>query len=73
MKNSENKFSEMIVALDPIGFTYIGNGVFRHRILAIEFDFSANSIEGIVNTIFTRGIEVGRKELQTKLCRNLGI
>jgi hypothetical protein len=51
--------------LKALKFDKIGNR-YSHALTGdIEFDFSANSVEGIVKTILNAGYEKGREDLKT--------
>ena len=73
LKKPDEFFNKMAEALKPFGFVHIGNGNFEHEILKYIFDFSANSIEGIITTIFRSGINKGKQELRQQLRAELGV
>lgn len=55
------------------GFTKQANGKYFHKIFCEEFDFSDNSVEGVICTIFRKGIAHGREEARFAIRKALGI
>ena len=66
-----NKGKELI--LRKLGFVKGPHRYFHNLSRFCSFDFSANSIEGIVCTIFNAGVEFGQKHTQDQIKKALGI
>ncbi|KKN01356.1 hypothetical protein LCGC14_1128530 [marine sediment metagenome] len=60
--------------LKSIGFDRLNNGKWAHVLLEERmFDFSAVSVDGIIRTVFFKGIDEGRKVTQEEIKHALGI
>ena len=66
-----NKGKELI--LKTLGFTKEGQRHFHKISQLCRFDFSSNSIEGIVCTIFDSGFKLGKDYTQAQIKEALGI
>ena len=52
-------YTKMFEALKPLGFANMGGGRFLHKITALEFDFSASSLDGVPHWIYEKGVKDG--------------
>jgi hypothetical protein len=57
-------FTDMVAALKPLGFEHKGNGFFYHDLTSKCFNFSTNSLEGIVSNIYYNGQIDGKQALR---------
>lgn len=70
-EKTQFEYHDLLISL---GFVHISDCHYSHNLTAGNtFDFSAVSKEGIVFTIFNKGFNIGRKEIQQQIKNVLNI
>lgn len=59
--------------LKEMGFAKTKLGVYQHKLLYGDFDFSSNSLEGVIYDIYHRGVSNGRSSVQAEIQKIIGL